>query len=100
MKGSIIIAKLGMDQTHCYVERDTFKIDPGYDYVIVRGTDENPKVVSPEREKAILAGRYPRLRIEGRELITDVEWTTGHHPFEADIEPRFSPERPKTYMVQ
>ncbi len=100
MKGSQIIEKLGVEDVHCYVSRDIFKIDPEYDYIVVRGTEENPKIVSPEQEKAIEMGRYPRLKLEGRELITDVEWTTGHHPFENDVEPRFSPKRPKTYTIQ
>lgn len=89
-----------MDQTHCYVEHDIFTIDPEYDYVVVRGTESKPKVVSSEREKAIEIGRYPRLIIKARELVTDPEWSTGHHSFENDVEPRFSPERPKSYMIQ
>jgi len=100
MKGSEIISKLGYDYTHDFVHRTVFQIDPDYDYVIVRGTEELPKVITPETEHAVNLGRYPRLKIEGRELIVDPPWVTGHHPFENKIEPRRAWKRPKTYMIQ
>ena len=100
MKGSEIIAKLGTDQVHDYIEREIIKVDPETDYLIVKGTEEHPRVISPEHEQAILAGRYPRLKIKDRSVVPDVEWTSGHHPFEGNVEPRFSPKRPKGYMVK
>lgn len=93
MKGFEIIQKLGMDQTHDFVGGEIFKIDPEYDYVIVKGTEDNPKVVCQEHEKAVLKGRYPRLKIEGKELLTDVSWIAGHHAFEGKVEPRFTAKR-------
>ena len=46
------------------------------------------------------SGKYPRLELEGKAVFSDVEWTTGHNAFEGDVEPKFSPKRPKTYMTQ
>ncbi|MFH1676104.1 MAG: hypothetical protein ABIC40_03680 [bacterium] len=100
MKGSEIIKKIGVEQVHCFIEKEMIKLDPEYDYVIVNGTDEIPKVVCPDHEKAIHAGRYPRLKIDGKTVISDPEWTTGHSAFENHVEPRFSQKREKTYTIQ
>ena len=100
MKGNEIISKLGTDQVHDFVERDFIKIDPDYDYLVVKGTEDHPRVIGPEHEQAILAGRYPRLIVKDRLVVLDVEWLSGHHPFEGNVEPRFSPKRPKSYMVK
>ena len=100
MKGSDIIQKLGTDQVHDFVEREIFTIEPDRDYCIVRGTEEHPRVASPESEAAIAMGRYTRLKIEGREIVADVVWTTGHHPFEGKVEPRFVKPRPKNYTIR
>jgi hypothetical protein len=100
MRGSDIILKLGMNHTHDVVERRVFEIDPAYDYCIIRGTGDNPKVIDKSSEEAIIKGRYPRLKIEGREVVSDIAWTTGHHPFEGKVEPRFSVPRPKNYMIK
>jgi hypothetical protein len=100
MKGTDIIQKLGTDEVHDFIEHEMVKIDPDYDYVIVRGTSEHPRIVCKDHEAAIMKGRYLRLRIEGREIVTDEVWTTGHNAFEGNVEPRFSPERPKGYMIK
>jgi len=100
MKGSDIIKKIGVEQVHCFIEKEIIKLDPEHDYVIVKGTDEIPKVICTDHEKAIVAGRYPRLKIDGRTAVSDPDWTTGHNAFENSVEPRFSPKRPKTYSIQ
>jgi hypothetical protein len=100
MKGSEIIKKLGVTQAHCHVEKEMIEIDPEIDYVIVRGTDMHPRIVCPHHEEMISAGKYIRLKLDGKEVLADVEWTTGHNTFEGDVEPKFSPERDKTYMIQ
>jgi len=100
MKGSDIISKIGVTQIHCSVSKDIFEINPEHDYHILKGTENNPKVVSEFSLEMIKAGKYPRLIIDGMEIVNDVEWTTGHNAFENDIEPRFSPIRPKSYMTE
>ena len=100
MRGSDIIRKLGIDEVHDAIEHDIFKIDPDYDYLILRGTEAHPRVIGKEHELAIAKGRYLRLRIEGREVVNDVEWTTGHNAFEGNVEPKFTPARPKNYMIK
>lgn len=100
MKGQEIIDKLGVDQAHCVVEKEMIEIQPDYDYVILHRTADHPRLVCPHHEEMIKLGKYPRLRIEEGELHTDVDWTTGHHAFEGDVEPKRSPERPKIYMVE
>jgi hypothetical protein len=100
MRGSDIIRKLGTDEVHDFIEREIFKIDPEHDYLILKGTESHPRVASIEHEDAIAKGRYVRLHIEGREIVSDVEWTTGHNAFEGNVEPKFTPARPKNYTVK
>jgi len=101
MRGSDIIRKLGVNQAHCLLGKEMLEIDPERDYAILRGTDEHPRVLCEHHEKMVGAGKYPRVRIEGREVINDgAEWSTGHNAFEGLVEPRFSPERETIYMVQ
>ncbi len=100
MLGSKIIEKIGVDQIHCSIEKEIFDIDPGQEYVIIKGTDESPRVVCKHHQKMIELGKYTRLRIENNEIINDVEWTTGHNTFEGDVEPKHSPKRPDFYTTQ
>jgi hypothetical protein len=100
MKGSDIIQNLGVEQAHCVVGKEMVDIQPDYDYVILYRTADHPRLVCPHHEEMIKLGKYPRLKIEDRELHTDVDWTTGHNAFEGEVEPKHSPERPKIYMVE
>jgi hypothetical protein len=100
MKGSEIIKKIGVEQIHCSLGKNMITLDPEHDYVIIRGTENHPRIISDEQVAMIKAGKYPRLRLNGMEAIADVEWTTGHHPFEGDIEPKLSPERDKLFFIK
>jgi hypothetical protein len=100
MLGSDIIKILGVNSAHCAVEKEMLEIDPEKDYAILKGTEAHPRIVCEHHEALIKAGKYLRLTIEGRDVINDVDWTTGHNAFEGDVEPKHSPERIKEYMVQ
>jgi len=100
MKGSDIIKKIGVEQIHCSISKEMIEIDPEHDYHILKGTEDIPKVISEHSLEMIKAGKYPRLEIVGMEIVSDVEWTTGHHAFEGEVEPKFSPLRPKDYTTQ
>ena len=92
MKGSDIIKIIGVPQIHCSLTKVIFEIDPEYDYLILKGTNENPKVFSTHAIELINAGKFPRLTIEENYILSDIEWTTGHHSFEGEVEPKFSPD--------
>jgi len=100
MKGKDITRITGITRTHCAVGKEIIELDPEHDYATIRGTDEHPRVICEHHEKMILAGKYPRLSVKGREVVSDLEWVTGHHPFEGDVEPKRSPERLGIYMVK
>ena len=100
MKGSEIIEKIGVNQVHCSVEKEMLEIDPEGDYAILKGTDDHPRVICEHHLKMIQAGKYPRLEADGLVVVNTDEWTTGHNAFEGDVEPKFSPERPNSYMTQ
>jgi len=100
MKGSEVIKIIGVEKIHCSVGKEMLDIDAEYDYAILKGTQEHPRVVCEHHEKMIEAGKYSRLRVEGRDVINDVEWTTGHNTFEGRVEPGFSPERPSSFVIK
>ncbi len=100
MKGHDIIKKLGVEKTHCALEKEMIEIDPEFDYLVIHGTDEHPRIICEHHEEMMEAGKYTRLRVEGREVLNDIEWTTGHNAFENDVEPGFSPKRPKTFVIK
>jgi len=100
MRGADIIRRIGVNQIHCSVGKEMITLDQEYDYAMVRGTGEHPRIVCEHHEKLIEAGKYPRLRLAGKEILSDVGWTTGHNAFENEVEPRFSPRRPKCYMTE
>jgi len=100
MKGSEIIEKIGVSQIHCSVEKEMIELDPEHDYTIIRGTENSPRVVCDHHAEMIMKGKYPRLSIEDGQVVSDVEWTTGHNAFEGEVEPKRIPKRDKTYMIQ
>ncbi|MCX6647450.1 MAG: hypothetical protein NTY09_13985 [bacterium] len=100
MKGSDIIKIIGVDQIHCSVSKEMITLDPEHDYAIFKGTESHPKVVSDEHVALIEKGKYPRLHLEGKEVVFDVAWATGHNAFEGDVEPKLSPERDKLFFIQ
>jgi hypothetical protein len=100
MKGSEIIARLKTDEVHDFIEHDMIKIEPDYDYIIVKGTESHPRVIGKDHEQALKLGRYLRLKIVDREVVSDIPWTTAHNPFEGDVEPKFARPRPKKYMIK
>lgn len=100
MLGSDIIKIIGVDQIHCSLSKIMITLEPDHDYTIIRGTENHPKVISDDQVRLIEAGVFKRLRLEGKVVISDIEWTTGHHPFEGDIEPKMSPKRDKLYFIR
>jgi hypothetical protein len=100
MKGTEVIEKIGAEKTHCFLEREMIEIDPEHDYLIVRGTEDHPRICCPEHEERLRKGKYYRLEIIDGFVVADEEWTTGHHPFEGDVEPKFTPKRKKNFFIK
>lgn len=100
MKGSDIIGKIGVEQIHCSLSKIMITLDPEHDYTIIKGTENHPRVISDEQVALIEAGKYPRLELDGKEVVSDVKWLTGHHAFEGDVEPKLSPERDKLFFIK
>jgi hypothetical protein len=100
MKGSDIISKIGVAQVHCSVSKEMITLDPEHDYAIFKGTENHPKVVSDEQVVLIEKGKYTRLHLEGKDVVFDIPWATGHNAFEGGVNPKLSPERDKLFFIQ
>lgn len=100
MKGSDIINIIGVGQIHCSVSKEMVTLDPDHEYVILKGTEKHPRVISDEVVELIGKGKYARLHLEGNEVVFDIAWATGHNAFEGDVEPKLSPERDKLFFIK